>query len=60
MYYKLTFRLSTIFEKDKLFVAHSFPYTLEKLGKYINDKISKFKELITKVSIGKAHSKRVM
>ncbi len=28
MYYKLTFKISTIFEKDKLLIAHSYPYTL--------------------------------
>lgn len=43
MYYKLAFKLSAVFEKDRLYVAHSYPYTLEKLGKYINDKTSKFK-----------------
>jgi hypothetical protein len=27
MYYKLSFKLSTSFEKDKLYIAHSYPYT---------------------------------
>jgi len=38
MYYRLSFKLSTNHNKDKLFIAHSYPYTLEKLHLYLNDK----------------------
>jgi hypothetical protein len=58
MYYKLSFKLSTSFEKDKLYIAHSYPYTYEKLNKYLNDKITKFKDIITKFTVGKTLSKR--
>jgi hypothetical protein len=58
MYYKLTFKLNTLFDKDKLFIAHSYPYSFEKLNKYINDKIAKHKEIVTKITAGKALSKR--
>jgi hypothetical protein len=58
MYYKLSFKLRTIFEKDKLYIAHSYPYTIDKLAKYIEDKAAKCKDCITKVIIGKTLSKR--
>jgi len=60
MYYKLTFKLSTIFEKDKLFIAHSYPYSNQKLSKYLTEKTTKFKDLVTKVTIGKSLSKRII
>ena len=60
MYYKLSFKISTNYEQDKLFIAHSYPYTLEKLNRYISDKTSKFKDFVTKMNIGKTHSKRVI
>lgn len=28
MYYKLSFKISTIFEEDRLLIAHSYPYTI--------------------------------
>ena len=58
MYYKLTFKLSTMFENDKLFVAHSYPYTTQKLYKFIADRTAKFKDVVTKVIAGKTLSKR--
>lgn len=60
MYYKLSFKIQTKFEKDKLFIAHSYPYTTEKLAKYISDKTSKFKDLVTKITIGKTLGKRII
>jgi hypothetical protein len=60
MYYKLTFQLTTIFEKDKLFIAHSYPYSNQKLAKYLTDKSIKFKDLVTKVTVGKSLSKRLI
>ena len=58
MYYKLSFKLSTMFEKDKLYIAHSYPYSFEKLNKYISDRLAKNKEIVTKVTAGKTLSKR--
>lgn len=43
MYYKLSFKLSTLFEGDKLFIAHSYPYTSDRLAKYLEDKVNKNK-----------------
>jgi len=60
MYYKLSFKISTSLEKDKLFIAHSYPYTTEKLTKYLFEKISKFKDLVTKIAIGKSLGKRII
>jgi len=56
MYYKLTFKISTSYEKDKLLIAHSYPYTFEKLNKFISDRVCKHKDLLTKLSIGKTNS----
>lgn len=58
MYYKLTFKLTTLFEKDKLYIAHSYPYSFEKLNKYLNDRVIKNKEIVTRVVVGKTLSKR--
>lgn len=60
MYSKLSFKISTSFEKDKLYIAHSYPYSFEKLNKFMNDKVTKFKELVTKVTVGKTISKRLI
>lgn len=60
MYYRLSFKLSTSFEKDKLFIAHSYPYSCEKLSKYITDRTIKFKDLISKVTVGKTLGKRTI
>jgi hypothetical protein len=60
MYYKLTFKISTMFDKDRLLIAHSYPYTLERLNKYLNDKTLKFKELVTRINVGRTHSKRII
>ena len=38
MYYRLTFKITTPNEKDKLFIAHSYPYTVEKLEKFMLEK----------------------
>lgn len=43
MYYKLTFKISTPYENDTLFIAHSYPYTIEKLNKFLTDKSTKQK-----------------
>ena len=60
MYYRLTFKLETLFENDIVYIAHSYPYSIEKLQKYIYDKTVKNKELVTRVSIGKTLSKRII
>ena len=60
MYYKLSFKLSTPYEKDKLFIAHSYPYSCEKLNKFLTDKASKYKDIVTRVVIGKTIGKRVI
>lgn len=60
MYYKLSFKLSTNFEKDKLYIAHSYPYSHEKLVKYLNDKQFKNKDLVSKIVVGKTLSKRTI
>ena len=60
MYYKLTFKLSTMFENDKIYIAHSYPYTTEKLHKYISDKLTRHKDVVSKVVVGKTLSKRVI
>jgi hypothetical protein len=39
-------------------VAHSFPYTVEKLNKFILDRSTRFKDFVTSVVAGKALSKR--
>ncbi len=43
MYFKLTFKVSTSYDRDKLWIAHSYPYTLEKLNRFITDKATKYK-----------------
>ena len=43
---------------DKLFIAHSYPYTLEKLNKFIKEKETKHKYLVTRMVIGRNVSKR--
>lgn len=48
-YYKLSFTLSTKFQKDKLYIAHSYPYTFSKLNDFINHTVSCNKDLVTKV-----------
>lgn len=50
--------MSTLFEHDKLYVAHSYPYTNDKLTKFLDDKTTKNKENVTRLVIGKALSKR--
>lgn len=58
MYYKLSFKIRTLYDKDKIYIAHSYPYTNDKLNRYLDDKIAKNKENVTKVTIGKTLSKR--
>jgi hypothetical protein len=41
-----------------LYVAHSYPYTIEKLNKFLNDKSGKNKDIVTRVIAGKTLSKR--
>ena len=60
MYYKLTFKLAATFEKDKIFIAHSYPYELEKLNNFMNEKVTKQKDVVTKVAVGKTISKRII
>lgn len=60
MYYRLTFKISTVHSKDKLFIAHSYPYALEKLQLYLSDKKARNKELVTRVEIGKTMAKRTI
>ncbi len=60
MYYKLTFKLTTSFDKDKLYIAHTYPYTFQKLNKYLNDKVLKNKDIVTKFVAGKTLSKRTI
>lgn len=60
MYYKLTFKLSTLFDNDKLYIAHSYPYSTEKLHKHLVEKVNKHKEVVTRVAVGKTLSKRVI
>lgn len=45
-------------EKDKLFIAHSFPYTSYKLRSYLNEKVNRYSDIVTRFTIGKAISKR--
>lgn len=60
MYYKLTFKFETLFEDDKIYIAHSFPYTSLKLNNFIIEKTSRHKDAVTRVSIGKTLSKRTI
>ena len=43
-----------------MFVAHSYPYSCEKLNKFLTDKANKYKDIITRVPVGKSISKRVI
>jgi hypothetical protein len=43
LYYRLTFKLSTPYDRDKLWVAHSYPYTYQKLAKMIHEKVGRHK-----------------
>lgn len=47
-------------EKDKLLVAHSYPYSYARLQKYLTDRTTKFKDLVTRVTIGKTIANRPM
>lgn len=58
MYYKLTFKLSTLFENDKMYIAHSFPYTTDKLYKFLDEKSSRNKDIVSRITVGKTLSKR--
>jgi hypothetical protein len=60
MYYTLSFKLSTSFDKDKLLIAHSYPYSYEKLNKYITEKITKHKDIVTRITVTKSLSKRLI
>jgi len=39
-------------------VAHSFPYTFEKLSRFIFDRSTRFKDVVTRLVAGKTLSKR--
>lgn len=41
-----------------MFVAHS--YSCEKLNKFLTDKANKYKDIVTRVPVGKLISKRVI
>ena len=49
-----------MFDNDKIYIAHSYPYSTEKLDKYILDKSTKHKDWVTRVTVGKTLSKRVI
>ena len=57
-YYKLTFTISTKFQKDKLYIAHSYPYTFSKLNDFIGSLVQSQKDFVTKVEIGKTVGKK--
>ena len=57
-YYKLSFALSTKFQKDKLYIAHSYPYTFSKLNEFLANTLTNNKDLVTKVEIGKTVGKK--
>lgn len=59
MYCRLSFNVSTPFDKDKLWIAHSFPYSFQKLGKFISEK-SRNKEFVTQIEVGKTLSRRAI
>jgi len=39
-------------------VAHSFPYTVEKLNKFLFDRSTRFKDVVNRLVAGKTLSKR--
>lgn len=43
---------------DKLFIAHSYPYSTQKLTRYLADKTAKNKDFVTRSAAGKTISKR--
>lgn len=58
MYYKLTFKLTTLFDDDKIYIAHSYPYTIDKLNKFLAEKQLKHKDIVSRVTVGKTLSRR--
>lgn len=43
-----------------MYIAHSYPYTTEKLLKFIQEKREKYRTVVTRVSVGKTLSKRTI
>jgi hypothetical protein len=58
MYYRLSFKVATPHDKDKLFIAHSYPYAYHKLLSFLSEKKLRHKDLITRIEIGKTLLKR--
>lgn len=58
MYYRLSFKIATKYEKDKLFIAMTYPYSHLKLQRYLAEKKNKFKDVVTKIEVGKTLGRR--
>ena len=57
-YYKLTFKITNKYHNDTIYLAHSFPYTYQKLCNKLNNIVLKNTEIATKIVIGKTISKK--
>ena len=57
-YYKLTFKITNKYHNDTIFLAHSYPYTYQKLCNKINNLVLKNAEIVSKIIIGKTISKK--
>ena len=56
-YYQLSFKINWKYANDKLYIAHSYPYTFSKLQSFLKS-FTHNNEDITKVTIGKTISKK--
>lgn len=57
-YYKLSFKLTSRFNNDKIYFAHSYPYTYERLCNRMDDILARYGDSVTKVQVGKTISKK--
>ena len=51
-YYELSFKINWKHNNDKIFIAHSYPYTFTKLNKFMENVLMKNKEIVWKMCIG--------
>ena len=57
-YYQLSFKINWKYNNDKLYIAHSYPYTLTKLNKLLDGVLAKNKEIAGKICIGQTFAKK--